>query len=219
LNTKIRAVIFDLDGVLVFTDRFHYQAWKKIADELKIPFDEQINNRLRGVSRMESLEIILEQYYGTPLSSTCKEALAEKKNGIYRELLTQMSSADVSDAVRDTLTQLKKKNCLLAVGSSSRNTRFILERVQLTDVFDAVADGTMISRSKPDPEVFLKAAELLKIAPGQCLVVEDADAGIEAGKRACMRTAAIGDAAAHGKADYILSSLTELLSILDDKKR
>ena len=219
MNTKIRAVIFDLDGVLVFTDRFHYQAWKKIADELKIPFDEQINNRLRGVSRMESLEIILEQYYGTPLSSTCKEALAEKKNGIYRELLTQMSSADVSDAVRDTLTQLKKKNCLQAVGSSSRNTRFILERVQLTDVFDAVADGTMISRSKPDPEVFLKAAELLKIAPGQCLVVEDADAGIEAGKRACMRTAAIGDAAAHGKADYILSSLTELLSILDDKKR
>ena len=200
----IRAVIFDLDGVLVFTDRYHYQAWKAMADDLGIYFDETINNRLRGVSRAESLEIILERYEGPRLSSEKKQEMMDQKNRIYRELLNQMPPADVSDTTRHILEELKKRGYLLAVGSSSKNTKFILEKVDLTDAFDAVSDGTNITRSKPDPEVFLKAAELLGVPPEDCAVVEDAFAGIAAAKAAGMTAIGIGDAAACPDADITL---------------
>ena len=162
---KIKAVIFDLDGVLVFTDQYHYQAWKKIADEKGVYFDEKINDRLRGVSRMESLDIILEQDKGMPLTQNEKELLAEKKNRIYRKLLENMTSEDVTDDVRKTLKALRDRGYKIALGSSSKNAKFILEKTELTDLFDAIADGTVITRSKPDPEVFLKAADFLKIPP------------------------------------------------------
>ncbi|MCR4657885.1 MAG: beta-phosphoglucomutase [Lachnospiraceae bacterium] len=206
-----QAVIFDLDGVLVHTDRFHYLAWKALADEKGIYFDEEINQRLRGVSRMESLEIILERYEGAPLSAEEKERMAEKKNGIYREYLSGMTPSDVTEEVRDTLDKLKDRGYKLAVGSSSKNTGFILEKTELRDYFDAVSDGTMIKRTKPDPEVFLLAAELLNTEPAKCLVVEDADAGIEAGKAGGMITAAYGEATKSGKADYNLNNFSDLL--------
>lgn len=127
-EVKIKGLIFDLDGVLVFTDKFHYQAWKTMADELGVYFDETINHRLRGVSRMDSLEIILERYEGPDLSLREKEKLAEKKNEIYRTLLESMTPDDVTKEVRDTLTKLREKGYKLAIGSSSKNAKFILER-------------------------------------------------------------------------------------------
>ncbi len=210
----IEAVIFDLDGVLVHTDRFHYLAWKQISDEKGIYFDEEINQRLRGVSRMESLEIILERYNGPALTDEEKTALAERKNEIYRSYLAKMTPADVTESVRITLRALRDSGYKLAVGSSSKNTRFILEKTNLAGDFDEVSDGTMIQRTKPDPEVFLLAAKLLGMAPEKCLVVEDALAGIEAGKAGGMKTAAYGDAAKSGAADYALLDLTDLLKIL-----
>lgn len=204
-------VIFDLDGVLCSTDQFHYQAWKGVADRLGIPFDEKVNNRLRGVSRMESLAIILEQYSGPPLSEEEKAALASEKNGVYRELLATMSPADLSDDVRHTLDTLRAAGVKLAVGSSSRNTPLILERLGLGHFFDAVADGNDITHSKPDPEVFLLAAHRLGLPPGDCLVVEDALAGIEAAKRGGFDAAAIGDAVSSPNARYKLGKLSDLI--------
>ena len=177
---KFKAIIFDLDGVICFTDEYHYQAWKALADSIDVPFDRTVNNRLRGVSRMASLEIILEnapQKY-TPEE---KEAFATKKNDLYRELLKNMSEKNLDERTKDVLTILRQRGYLLAIGSSSKNTPFILERIGLDHFFDVVVDGNCIQHSKPDPEVFLTAAERLHVAPVDCLVVEDAISGAEAG--------------------------------------
>lgn len=208
-----KAIIFDLDGVLVFTDRFHYQAWKQMADSMNIYFDEEINHRLRGVSRMESLEIILERYDGT-FTQEEKQRLAEQKNEIYRKLLAQMTPEDVSEEVRSTLLALKEQGYRLAIGSSSRNTKYILEKTNLSQYFEAVSDGTNITKSKPDPEVFLKAAQYLDEAPERCVVVEDAHAGIDAAKAAGMFAIGIGDAAIYEKTDAAIRSFKELVEIV-----
>ena len=210
----ISSVIFDLDGVIVFTDKYHYLAWKQIADEMNIYFDEDINNRLRGVSRMDSLEIILERYNGEPLTQRKKEELASRKNEIYRSLLANMTPADVSDEVRLTLKKLNKYGYRIALGSSSKNAKYILERVNLLDAFDAISDGNNITRSKPDPEVFLKASQFLGESPSRCLVVEDAEAGIDAAIKCGMKAAAIGDGINCGKADYELKTFSNLTTIL-----
>lgn len=207
---KTRGIIFDLDGVIVFTDKFHYLAWKSVADELGIYFDEKINNRLRGVSRMDSLEIILENG-GVELTDKEKLEIADKKNKLYREYLSRMTPSDVSDEVRDTLTELRKRGYRLAIGSSSKNAKYILERVALTDYFDAISDGTNITKSKPNPEVFLKAAEFLKLRGDECAVCEDAFAGIDAAKNAGMKAVAIGDATSYEKADIKLATFKDLL--------
>lgn len=214
-EVKIKGLIFDLDGVLVFTDKFHYQAWKTMADELGVYFDETINHRLRGVSRMDSMEIILERYEGPDLSLREKEKLAEKKNEIYRTLLESMTPDDVTKEVRDTLTKLREKGYKLAIGSSSKNAKFILEKVELKDAFDAISDGNNITKSKPDPEVFLKAAEYLGLPPKACMVVEDAEAGIKAAKKGGMYAAGIGEAAKSINADESLKTFSELLDIVD----
>lgn len=214
-EVKIKGLIFDLDGVLVFTDKFHYQAWKTMADELGVYFDETINHRLRGVSRMDSLEIILERYEGPDLSLREKEKLAEKKNEVYRTLLESMTPNDVTKEVRDTLTKLREKGYKLAIGSSSKNAKFILEKVELKDAFDAISDGNNITKSKPDPEVFLKAAEYLGLPPKACMVVEDAEAGIEAAKKGGMYAAGIGEAAKSINADESLKTFSELVYIVD----
>ncbi|WP_099466659.1 beta-phosphoglucomutase [Konateibacter massiliensis] len=209
-----KAFIFDLDGVLVFTDRYHYEAWKKVADDKGIYFDEIINNRLRGVSRAESLEIILERYDGM-LTESEKAVMMEEKNNIYKELLKQMTEKDVTAQVRETLDYLRNKGFLLAIGSSSKNAGFILEKVGLKDYFDALSDGNNISKSKPDPEVFLKAAELLGKEPKNCIVVEDAYAGIDAAKSGGMTAIGIGDATGYEKADFKISSFEELKEIAE----
>ena len=211
---KYRGVIFDLDGVICSTDHYHYLAWKALADKLGVYFDETINNRLRGVSRMASLEIVLEPYEGT-LTQEEKEAAAAEKNERYRALLAGMTPDDLAPEVKQTLDALRAKGLLLGIGSSSKNTKYILERIGLGGYFDAISDGTNITRSKPDPEVFLKGADYLGLAPEVCLVVEDAKAGIDAAAAAGMDSAAIGDAAGYGRATYKLERFSDLLDCVD----
>lgn len=214
MDRKIKAIIFDLDGVLCFTDKYHYQAWKNLADELGIYFDEKINDRLRGVSRMASLEIILEKT-DKQYTEEQKVRFTEKKNALYRELLQNMTPDDVTEEVRQTLTELKCRGYLLAVGSSSKNAQFIIEQIDVASYFDAVADGNDITKSKPDPEVFLVAAKKLGIEPEKCVVVEDADAGIKAAKAGNMTAYALGgDAVYSDEKDEILSSFADLLKHL-----
>lgn len=209
----IKAIIFDLDGVLCSTDEYHYQAWKMLADKLGIYFDREINNRLRGVSRMASLEIVLENA-NRCFSEEEKHLFAAEKNEAYRELLHNMGPNDLSPVVKSTLDQLRSNGYKLAIGSSSKNAKFILKQLGLQDYFDAVSDGTNIARSKPDPEVFVTAAEYLGVKPEFCLVVEDAVAGIDAAKSGGMYAAGIGDAAEYEKTDYRLGAFSDLLGLL-----
>lgn len=209
-----KAIIFDLDGVICSTDEYHYQAWKQMADTMGIYFDRTINNRLRGVSRMESLEIILERYEGPALSDERKQELANRKNDIYRESLKKMSAADLSEEVHNTLNALRAKGLKLAIGSSSKNTPFILGQLGLGSFFDAISDGNNISRSKPDPEVFLKAAASLGLDPAECLVVEDAVSGAQAGKAGGFTVACVGDASKAGAGDFNLKNFGQLLELV-----
>ncbi len=206
---KYQGIIFDLDGVICSTDEYHFQAWKALAESLGIPFDRERNNLLRGVSRMQSLEIILEKG-GKTYTDEEKAAFAEEKNTLYRQLLGRMSTADLSDDVKNTLTALRGAGLRLAVGSSSKNTPFILERIGLDGFFDAVADGNCITHSKPHPEVFLKAAEMIGLPPAVCLVVEDAHAGVEAAVAGGFDCAAIGDAKEDPQAVYHLTQVSDL---------
>lgn len=201
----IKAVIFDLDGVIVSTDDCHYEAWKKMADEEGIYFDKEINNRLRGVSRTESLEIILERAEKAYTEEE-KVALATRKNGYYTEFIKKLTPADILPGAKETLDELKANGIKVAIGSSSKNTPIILKQIGLDIYFDAVSDGNNISKSKPDPEVFIKAADMLGIPYDECMIVEDADAGVEAGKRAGMKTLSV-----HGAkgADISIEDLSE----------
>ena len=206
---RIRAILFDLDGVIVSTDEFHFMAWKQLADAEGVPFARGDNERLRGVSRMESLDIILEK---APRSYTDaqKTALAETKNAIYRKLLANLTPCDILPGVCEVLRELRIRGIKLAIGSSSKNAGPILIAIGLDNSFDAVVDGTHIRRSKPDPEVFLLAAGRLGIAPAQCLVVEDAMAGVDAGLAAGMRVLAVGGATAHPLAHLRAADLTRI---------
>lgn len=209
----MKAVIFDLDGVICSTDRYHYQAWKALADDIGVYFDESINNRLRGVSRMASLEIILERSE-KEYTEEEKIAMAEKKNGIYVALLQQMSEKDLSEEVKSTLDALRCAGFLLAIGSSSKNTKLILSRLGLGGYFDAVSDGTNITRSKPDPQVFTMAAQMLRQQPADCLVVEDAKAGIQAAVSGGFQSAGLGEAAEHPQVTWKLNRFEDLKKIL-----
>jgi multiple sugar transport system ATP-binding protein len=205
-----KGIIFDLDGVIISTDHFHYLAWKAIADSEAIPFDEEINNRLRGVSRLASLEIILEKA-SRKYSPKEKEALCEKKNELYRESLKALTPASLDESVLNTLRELKRMGIKLAIGSASKNTAFILERIGLSSFFDEVVDGTMISHSKPDPEVFLLAASKLGLDASECAVVEDAKAGVEAAKKGGFVSFGLSDAKESEFTDYPLEKFSDLL--------
>lgn len=213
---KYKGIIFDLDGVICSTDEYHYEAWQALADRIGAAgFSREDNARQRGVSRMESLEVVLEK---APRTYTDEEKLemAEWKNDTYRRLLANMSPAELSDEVKTTLEILRVKGMPMAIGSSSKNAPFILERIGLSDFFDAVSDGNNITRSKPDPEVFLLAAEYLGLAPKSCLVVEDAFSGIDAGIAGGFDTAAIGHAALYSKPTYKLKTFSDILRIVED---
>ena len=205
---NIEAVIFDLDGVIVTTDDYHYEAWKKIADQENIYFDREINERLRGVNRMESLDIILEKS-SKIYNEEEKIELATRKNDYYKNLLENLTKEDILPGILETLNFLENKKIKTAIGSSSKNTIFILNKIGLIDKFDAIVDGTMIKNSKPAPEVFLQAAEKVGIKAEKCLVVEDADAGVEAGKRAGMRVLGVGSAKNNENADYKSENMEE----------
>ncbi len=210
----MKGFIFDLDGVIVSTDGLHYLAWKQMADKEGIYFDEEINNRLRGVSRMASLEIILERAQRAYTDEE-KAQLATYKNDVYKELLKNLTPADRLPGVTDTLNALRQQGYKLAIGSSSKNTPAILKYIGLEGFFDAVSDGNNITHSKPDPEVFIKGAMFLELNCGECYVVEDAKAGVDAGKAGGFTTIAIGDAYGYEHADYSIQHFSEILSIAE----
>ncbi len=213
MRMKYKGVIFDLDGVVCHTDRYHYYAWKELADSLGIYFDETINNRFRGVSREACMEILLEGYKDT-ISDAEKSMLTEKKNDLYRDLLKNLSSKDLGIDVKGTLDKLKEKGTRLAIGSSSKNAMFILGQLGIKDYFNAVSDGNNISKSKPDPEVFLKAAAFMGLSSSECLVVEDARAGIEAANRGGFDSVGIGEAASYEWATYKINKFSDILNII-----
>lgn len=213
----IKAIIFDLDGVLVSTDELHYRAWKALAGRLGVPFDRAKNDRCRGISRMASLDIVLEDA-PTAYTQAEREAFAAEKNETYRAMLASLTPADTLEGVLPTLAELRRSGYRLALASVSKNAPLILERTGLDRYLDAVADGNCITRSKPDPEVFLKAAEKLGMACESCAAMDDALAGIEAGRAAGMLTIGFGDSAKNKAGDLNLERFDELLGLFPDIK-
>lgn len=195
--------------MIVCTDECHYMGWKKLADEEGIYFDRQINVRQRGVSRMESLEVLLEKAEKT-YTPEQKLEMAERKNNYYKEFIKDLTPADILPGVLDFCAYIRQQGGKIAIGSSSKNTPAILKGIGLDTYFDAVADGNQITHSKPDPEVFLLAAKLTGTAPADCLVVEDADAGIEAALAAGMDALGVGAASANAKATYTAEDLSKV---------
>lgn len=200
---KISACIFDLDGVVVDTAKYHYIAWKSLANELGFDFTEEDNERLKGVSRMTSLDILLE-IGGVELDEKTKLELADKKNKNYVEFILKMTPDEILPGVKDFFNELKSQGIKIALGSASKNAMTILNQLELTDYFDAVVDGTHVSNAKPDPEVFLKGAELLGVSPSECVVFEDAEAGVEAAINGNMKCVGIGSPDVLGKANIVV---------------
>jgi beta-phosphoglucomutase len=204
----ITALIFDLDGVLVDTAKYHFIAWKKLADQLGIAFTETDNERLKGVSRMDSLDIIL-SIGGVSLTQEQKFELADKKNSWFVEFVNKMSPDEIFPGVKELLRDAKQKGFGIALASSSKNAPAVLRLLNIEDQFDAVVDGTMVQNAKPDPEIFLLAAQLLGKQPSDCVVFEDAEAGVEAAKHAKMKCIGIGNAQSLSKADYIVNQIAD----------
>lgn len=183
--------IFDLDGVIVDTAKYHFLAWRRLANTLGFDFDEAQNEKLKGVSRVESLNLIL-QWGGVEKTGQEKQILMDDKNGWYLEYIDKMTPEEILPGVIDFLTDLKQKNIKIGLGSASKNAGRILERIGLTGFFDTIVDGNQVTASKPDPEVFLKGAENLRLSPGDCIVFEDAEKGIEAAINGGFRAVGVG---------------------------
>jgi beta-phosphoglucomutase len=206
---KIRACIFDLDGVIVDTAKYHFLAWKRLADQLGIHFTEKDNERLKGVSRMASLEIIL-GLGNKIIDQDKKNELARLKNLWYNDYIRKMTPEEILPGSLDFVKELKKADIRVAVGSASKNTPVILDRVGISKLFDAVADGNNVEKAKPDPEVFLKASEMLGIEPEECIVFEDALAGVQAALNAGMICIGIGSPTVLKKAHFVVKGLYEM---------
>jgi beta-phosphoglucomutase len=200
---EIKACLFDLDGVIVDTAKYHYLAWQEIARELGFDFSEQHNERLKGVSRMRSLEILLE-VGGISLDEKIKEFLAEKKNKNYLEYIYKMTPDELLPGAENFLKECRAMNIKVALGSASKNAMLILERLRIVRLFDSIIDGTKISSAKPDPDVFLNGAKELGIESKYCVVFEDAEAGIEAAINAKIRSVGIGNPKILYKADIVI---------------
>lgn len=203
------ACIFDLDGVIVDTAKYHFKAWKRLADDLDILFTEKDNERLKGVSRMDSLEIILE-IGGKQLDTSGKLELAALKNKWYVEYVSRMTPGDILPGTLEFIDVLKKNKIKIALGSASKNTPLILDRIGMNNSFDAIADGNTVSRAKPDPEVFIEAARMLDIDTARCVVFEDALAGVEAALNAEMICIGIGDKNILKDAHMVIQGLYEM---------
>lgn len=206
---NIKAVIFDLDGVLVDTAKYHYLAWQRLAQELNIVFSISDNERLKGVSRMQSLDIILE-IGNITLNNETKIKLAEKKNIWYVEYISNLTPMNILPGVIGFLDSIKIAGIKVALGSASKNSMLILNKLNLTNYFDAIIDGTSVSSAKPNPEVFLKGAEALKVLPSECIVFEDAQAGVEAAINAGMYCIGIGSKNILKNAHLVLSGFSDM---------
>jgi len=208
---SLKALIFDLDGVLTDTAKYHYLAWKKLADELGFYFDEEINELLKGVSRINSFEIILQKNNATDkFSPEEKETLANKKNEYYKEMIEQLTPNDILDGILPFITEAKNNGVKCAVASISKNAQRVLELLEISDKFDYIADAALVKKPKPDPEIFLTCANALGFEPCQCIGVEDAQAGIESIHGAGMLSVGINVTVTSIKPDIVLGSTSEL---------
>jgi beta-phosphoglucomutase len=207
--TKIKACLFDLDGVIVDTAIYHFQAWRRLANELGFDFTEHQNEQLKGISRMESLELIL-GWGNVSLSDEEKLTWATRKNDWYLDLVKEMTPDEVLPGVKDFLILLRKNNIKIALGSASKNSKLILERIEMLPYFDAIIDGNNITKGKPDPQVFLMGAEATHCKPEECVVFEDALAGVQAGKAGGMRVVGVGSPEVLTEADIVISTFEEM---------
>ncbi len=203
------AVLFDMDGVIVRTDTLHYLSWIRLTGEERIPFTENDFQPLRGLSRADSLGIVLRKAKKN-YSPAEKEELARRKNAYYLELAEDLSEKDLLPGARDLIEGLRRKKIPVAVCSGSRNARHILKKLKLTGSFDLIITGDDLSRPKPDPEIFLKAAARLRVAPADCLVFEDAEAGVEAARKAGMKVVGVGRREFLDRADLVVSGLDRI---------
>ncbi|EUJ33699.1 beta-phosphoglucomutase [Listeria floridensis FSL S10-1187] len=206
----VKGEIFDLDGVIVDTAKYHFKAWKRLADELQIPFTEEDNERLKGVSRVRSLEIILE-IGGVEKSADEFQELMKKKNDWYVEMISHLDESEILPGAKEYLLQSRAEGKKIALGSASKNAVMILEGLGIIDLFDAIIDGNKVSKAKPDPEVFLKAADELGLKPEDCVVFEDAEAGVEAGRAGGMYVIGIGNPLILQEANRVVSGLDKLV--------
>jgi len=211
MTKTLQAVIFDLDGVITDTAEYHYLAWKAIADELGIPFSREFNENLKGVSRMDSLKLLLGEA-SEPVTYTDEELdqLADRKNGLYQELIERITPADLLPGIPEFITEIKRNGVKTGLASASKNAEFVVNRLGVTGDFDVIVDVTKLARNKPDPEIFLTAAAMLGVEPSQCIGVEDAASGVDAIKGANMYAVAIGQEALFPHADIVLASTEQL---------
>ncbi len=209
------ACIFDLDGVIVDTAVYHYEAWKRLANSLGFDFTHEQNEQLKGISRMDSLDLVL-GWGNTQKTEAEKIQLAQQKNAWYLELVGKMQPDEILPGIREFIKDLKAAGIKIALGSASKNSAEILARTGISDFFDVLVDGNSVARSKPDPEVFSRGAELLGLAPESCVVIEDAAAGIEAAHRAGMKVIGIGDPVILRSADLVIPN-TQRLNITEIK--
>jgi beta-phosphoglucomutase len=207
--TIIQACIFDLDGVIVDTAIYHYKAWKRLANSLGFDFTEEQNEQLKGVSRTRSLELIL-GWGGITKTPAEKEALATEKNTWYVEMISHMTPAEILPGAKEFVQACRDAGIKTALGSASKNSMTILEKINMVSMFDAVIDGNKVTKPKPDPEVFVKGAEAVGVEPAHCVVFEDAIAGIEAAIAGGMKAVGIGSPAVLGKANLVVSGLNEM---------
>lgn len=214
--TSMQGAIFDLDGVIVDTAKYHYLAWKRLANELGFDFTEHDNERLKGVSRTRSLEILLE-IGGTQASESEKQSMMERKNGWYVEYISKLDTSEILPGADDYLRYIRSKGVGTALASASKNAALILDRLNITSLFDVIVDGSMVRNSKPDPEAFQLAAHQLGINEACCVVFEDAEAGVEAAKRAGMGVVGIGKPDALPKADMVIAGLYQLVALMPDR--
>ncbi len=206
----MKAVIFDLDGVVVDTAKYHYLAWKKLAEELGFEFGTEHNEKLKGVSRMESLRIVLEVGGIEGLSEEEKVAMATRKNGYYLDMISNIDESEILPGIPEFLEKLKNNNYKIALGSASKSGKMILEKLHLAEKFDVIVDGNLVERAKPDPQVFTTGADLLGIPCENCIVVEDAAAGIEAAIAGGMKCIGVGSKEILGRANAVVTSTKEL---------
>jgi beta-phosphoglucomutase len=208
---KINAFIFDLDGVIVDTAKYHYKAWKTLANKLGFDFTEHDNERLKGVSRVRSLEILLE-IGGKNFDEQTKKELATQKNTEYVEYISQMTPAEILPGVTEFLKSAQTEGLKIVLGSASKNAPLILDKIGLTHFFDAIIDGNKVVNAKPDPEVFVKGAAAVNVNLTECIVFEDAVAGIEAAKNAEMKAIGIGTPEILGNADVVVPGFKNLMA-------
>lgn len=214
----IKACLFDLDGVIVDTAKYHKKAWKNLADDLGIDFTDEDNERLKGVGRMESLNILLEMGDMMNVSIDQQRQMADRKNSDYLSYLDTMATEELLPGVMDFLKELRHNGIKIGIGSASKNAMTILSKVGIKTMFDVIIDGNKISKGKPDPEVFLLGAKELGISPADCVVFEDAQVGIESAVNAGMRCVGVGEPSVLHKADFVIPSLKHFtLEMLREK--